>query len=69
MWRDKLVKSKFRNTAFYTASAEMSGGRKTVVHEYPLRDKPYAEDLGRKGHSFNIEAYVLGVITWKPATP
>lgn len=60
MWREKLVKSKFRNAEFFTARAEKTGGRKTVVHEYPLRDIPYAEDLGRKGHGFTIEAYVLG---------
>lgn len=35
-------------------------GRKTVVHDYPGRDLPYVEDLGRKGRHFTIQAFIVG---------
>ncbi|WP_239057931.1 DNA circularization N-terminal domain-containing protein [Pseudodesulfovibrio sp. JC047] len=38
----------------------MTGGRRIVLDEFPLRDDPNAEDLGRKAKLFSIEAYVLG---------
>lgn len=59
-WRDKLQKAKFRDAAFFVDSADTGIGRRTVVHEYPLRDDPYAEDMGRKAKEFSVECYVLG---------
>ena len=36
-----------------------SGGRRIVRHEFPLRDTPYAEDLGRKAGQLQVEAFIL----------
>lgn len=36
-----------------------SGGRRLVRHEFPLRDTPYAEDLGRKAGQWQVEAFIL----------
>jgi prophage DNA circulation protein len=36
------------------------GGRRVAVHEFPGRDKPYVEDLGRRISEFDIEAYIVG---------
>lgn len=30
------------------------------MHEYPLRDLPYVEDLGRKARRFTVQGFVLG---------
>lgn len=59
-WRDKIRPARFRGVPFFIESAEQSGGRRTVVHEYPLKDEPFAEDMGRKARSFTIEGYVIG---------
>ena len=36
-----------------------AGGRRLVRHEFPLRDTPYAEDLGRKAGQWQVEAFIL----------
>jgi len=59
-WLDNFRQAKFRNAEFYVPSAENRGGRRGVVHEFPKRDEPYVEDMGKKAKSFEIEAYVLG---------
>lgn len=58
-WRNSLRKASFRGVPFFVDGVEGEFGRRTVTHEYPLRDKPYVEDLGRRARSFNVEAYVL----------
>lgn len=59
-WRDQLQPASFRGVAFKVESHDRSGGRRVEVHEYPLRDKPYPEDMGRKARTYTIEAYVIG---------
>jgi prophage DNA circulation protein len=56
----KLVAGSFRGVAFRTVDAEIKVGRRNVVNEYPQRDLPYADDLGRKARRFVVEAYVIG---------
>lgn len=59
-WRDNLQPASFRGIPFFIESHEIEGGRRSVQHEYVQRDKPFAEDTGRKGRSFSFEAYVIG---------
>jgi prophage DNA circulation protein len=59
-WREDLIAASFRGAAFKVRSHSGSVGRRVQVHEFPLRNKPYTEDLGRKTREFKIEAYVLG---------
>lgn len=59
-WRSKMGRASFRGVEFYVETAELEGGRRTVRHEYPLRDVPFSEDLGRKGRSFSIDGHVVG---------
>jgi prophage DNA circulation protein len=58
-WRDQLRPASFRGAAFFVHAADAGVGRRTVVHEYPLRDEPFVEDLGRRARSFTLKAYVL----------
>lgn len=55
-----LIGATFRGVPFYVESAERGGGRRTVRHEFPLRDQPFVEDMGRAARSFPVEGYVLG---------
>lgn len=59
-WRDQLQPASFRQVKFHVAGTDGQIGRRTVLHEYPLRDLPYAEDMGRKSREFTLEAFVIG---------
>jgi prophage DNA circulation protein len=50
----------FRGVAFSVTSTDGDVGRRNIIHEYPLRDLPNAEDLGRKARTFSIEAFIIG---------
>lgn len=59
-WRQQLLQGSFRGVPFYTRKSDSEHGRRTVTHEYPLRDVPYVEELGLKGRAFTLDAYVIG---------
>lgn len=59
-WKDKLQPATFRGVAFEVEGDDMEAGRRTQVHEYPQRDKPYAEDLGRATRRITLTAFVVG---------
>lgn len=59
-WRDRLGPAKFRTAEFFVDVVERTGGRRGISHEYPLRDEPFVEDMGRKARSFPVDGYVLG---------
>ncbi|NDY41246.1 hypothetical protein G3N55_00075 [Dissulfurirhabdus thermomarina] len=59
-WRDALRPGRFRDAPFFCAGARGDLGRRVALHEYPLRDLPYAEDLGRRARQWQMELYVVG---------
>lgn len=61
-WRDRIddAVGSFRGVGFHVERTSADQGRRVQVHEYPLRDRPYAEDLGRKKREWTIEAYLIG---------
>lgn len=59
-WRDKLRAATFRGVSFYVDGSQYTGGRRVTFHEFPDRDNPYAEDMGRVGKTFKVEGYLLG---------
>ncbi|MFH2126983.1 MAG: DNA circularization N-terminal domain-containing protein [Pseudomonadota bacterium] len=59
-WRSKMQAASFRGAAFHVRGHRANFGRRQVVHEYPLRELPYVEDLGRKARHFSFEAFVIG---------
>jgi len=44
---------------FFVDSGARDTGRRTVVHEYPKRDNPYAEDMGRRAIEYSVRGYVI----------
>ena len=54
------LQASFKGVPFYVQVSDTSGGRRTVTHEYPQRDEPYTEDLGRAARHYRFEAFVLG---------
>lgn len=54
------LQASFKGVQFYVQASDASGGRRTVTHEYPQRDEPFTEDLGRAARRYRFEAFVLG---------
>lgn len=50
----------WRGFPFFCEDEGQSGGRRGPLHEYPDRDKPFFEDMGRAADEFQISAYILG---------
>jgi Mu-like prophage DNA circulation protein len=59
-WKEQLQPASFRGVKFKVDSAEMRFGRRNQVHEYPMRDDPFSEDLGRRAREYSFNAYILG---------
>lgn len=59
-WKDNLRPASFRGIPFFVDSSQKTGGRRVQFHEFPDRDNPYAEDLGRVGKTYKIDGHILG---------
>ncbi|QWA30500.1 DNA circularization N-terminal domain-containing protein [Pseudomonas sp. RC3H12] len=59
-WRDQLHPASFRGVPFHVDSDSMPAGRRTQTHEYPQRDKPLVEDLGRVTREIKLAGFVIG---------
>jgi prophage DNA circulation protein len=58
---EKLRPASFRKIPFMVDGTEFETGRRTQIHEYPQRDKPYAQDMGRATRHIEFDAFVIGV--------
>jgi len=59
-WRARMRRASFRGVPFYVDSASGEYGRRYVMHQYPGRDLPYAEDMGRAQRQWTFQAYTIG---------
>jgi hypothetical protein len=59
-WKRNLRRASFRGMPFYTESHGGDHGRRWADHEYPGRDTPYAEDLGRRQRVWRFTGYLIG---------
>jgi prophage DNA circulation protein len=55
-----LRSASFRGVPFEVDASDLGAGRRTQLHEYPQRDKPYVEDLGRATRELSFDAFVVG---------
>jgi prophage DNA circulation protein len=58
-WRDALLPAQYNGAQFYVEAGGPESGRPLVVHEYPKKDIPYAEDMGRRARRFSVRAYCI----------
>jgi len=58
-WRRYLRVAKFRNAAFRVDVSMLESGRRIVQHEFPKKEIPYAEDMGRRARDFTVRAYII----------
>lgn len=59
-WKDRLLKASFRGARFHMEDNSREGGRRVVLHEYPMRDDPATEDMGRRARTFTVNGYTIG---------
>ncbi len=59
-WQARYQPGSFRGAAFRSEAHEKGGGRRLAVFEFPGRDEPLVEDLGRKQRQFNLDCHVIG---------
>lgn len=66
-WRQMLLSqpASYGGIIFHVEQGGRASGRRTVVHEYPKRDKPYAEDMGRAAIRFSFSGYLV----YRPGNP
>jgi prophage DNA circulation protein len=61
-WYALLRQASFRGASFHVEQGTAASGRRAALHEYPGRDIPYTEDLGRKQWQYSFTAYCVGTI-------
>lgn len=59
-WRDDLLPASFRGIKFLIEQATVPVGRKGQLHEYPQRDEPFFESLGKQSQVHKVSAFVIG---------
>ena len=59
-WRGRMLDGSFRGVPFYVQSHDLTGGRRGILHEFPNRERPATEDLGKAAERYTITAYVVG---------
>lgn len=60
MLRDNLFSASFRGVPFDVTTSDLTIGRRTQTFEYPQRDKPFVEDLGRAARLIEVRAIIVG---------
>lgn len=60
LFSSKLRKASYNGVNFEVTASTIKFGRRTVTHEYPQRDEPYTEDLGRSARTFDITGFIVG---------
>jgi len=58
-WQSELQQATFRGIPFAVLGGESRFGRRVAVHQYPMRDKPYVEDLGRSTRRINLSGFLV----------
>ncbi|MTK12708.1 MAG: multidrug DMT transporter [Clostridiaceae bacterium] len=58
-WFDDLQQASFRGVPFGVLSADIQAGRRLAPHEYPYRDAPWIEDLGRAMRRIHLVGFLL----------
>lgn len=59
-WRNQLQPASFRGVPFEVVAGSLTAGRRLARHEYPQRDLPYLEDMGRRAREYKVEGYIIG---------
>ena len=59
-WRERKQGASFRGVPFLVDTDSVPVGRRTQLHEFPQRDQPFVEDLGRRTRQYKFTGFVAG---------
>lgn len=59
-WRDELLPASFRGISFLIPQATVPVGMKGQLHEFPQRDEPYFEQLGKQSQVHRLTVWIIG---------
>ncbi|KMQ73996.1 DNA circularization protein [Marinobacter subterrani] len=62
-WRDRIdpeLTGSYRGVRFHVERSDTKGGRRWLIHEYPRRNLPYAEDMGLNAREWRLALFVAG---------
>lgn len=59
-WKDQLRDASFKGVPIKWISLEGENGRRVAEHEFPQRDKPWVEDMGRATRPYRFMAVCCG---------
>jgi prophage DNA circulation protein len=59
-WRQRLRPASFGNAKFHVEQQSRSSGMRAVVHEYPKRNEPFTEIMGKHAVRYQVTGYVIG---------
>lgn len=59
LWRQNLQPASYKGVGFKVDVDAKSGGRRNVTHQFPKRDTPYTEDMGRRARRFTVTGYII----------
>ncbi|MCG6204201.1 DNA circularization N-terminal domain-containing protein [Rhodopseudomonas sp. HC1] len=57
-WTKTLWMASYKGVPFWVEDDGDDGARRIVIHEFPMRDDPFLEDLGERSRQFEVTAYV-----------
>jgi prophage DNA circulation protein len=58
-FRDAWIPASFRGAPFFVEANSKDSGRRIITHEFPKKDLPYSEDMGRRARTFTVRAYCI----------
>jgi prophage DNA circulation protein len=64
-WRGKLMPASYKGSPFHVDQGSVDNGRRIVLHEFPKKETPYAEDMGRRAYRFSVRAYCIQYPTYR----
>jgi prophage DNA circulation protein len=62
-WRRRWQPANFDGIPFHVETGSYESGRRIVTHEFPKKDLPYSEDMGRKAIEFSVRGYCIQFVT------
>ena len=62
-WRDALLPASFKNVEFHVEAMSEDNGRRIVTHEFPKKEYPYSEDMGRRAFSYTVRGYCISFMS------
>ena len=58
-WREALMPASYGGARFHCEVNSRESGTRTVVHQFPKKDLPYAESMGREARTFSVRGYCI----------